>query len=52
MIILAALHIVKLSLLAIASANVVAADVKEKVQLTMLGNPLSFEKLAVSFASC
>ena len=38
----------KLSLLAIASANVVAADIKEKVQLPKLGNPLSLKKLGVS----
>ena len=47
------LHTVKLSLLAIASANVVAADIKEKALLPKLGNPVSLKKLGVSITiSC
>ena len=47
------LRTVKLSLLAIASANVVAADIKEKALLPKLGNPVSLKKLGVSITiSC
>lgn len=42
----------KLSLLAIASANAAAIDLKEKVQVPKVGNPHSLLRVGVSIISC